>query len=272
MAVLIVKILEKEGIVLFFRTLLWFSKGRFQKMKFLSVAILVLSSVFSSFAESYQLSEDLILTLPTGEFGMNEFVKKVEDLNPFLNIVVKGQPKSNKISFSSGSRFKTVFRNLNQFEKIVSDFETKAGGAPKFELLDDRLTITWSKGSASESVATAKRPSAPIKNLKEPYRINGKLVIDEYLKYDLSQPVVVDGDLVINESQTVEFGDLTINGKLTLSKGSRVKAQKVRIAGAVIVSEGATVETVDVIFDGEGDLVLNENSTLLLTDGGISAE
>jgi hypothetical protein len=241
-------------------------------MKYISTFIFICASVFSSFAESYQLSEDLILTLPTGEFGVNEFVKKVEDLNPFLNIVVKGQPTASKITFSKGSRFKTVFRNLNQFEKILTEVEAAAGGAPKFELLEDRLTIKWSKGGAVESVAATPKPSAAPKNLKEAYRINGKLVIDEYLKYDVGQPVVIDGELIVNESQTVEFGEVTIKGKLTLSKGSRVKAQKVIIAGEVFVSDGATVETVDVIFDGEGDLVLNENSTLLLTDGGISAE
>lgn len=268
----IVKILEKGRYGLSLGQFDIIEKAISGKMKILSALIFVLVTVFTAFAESNQLSEDLILTLPTGEFGVNAFVKKVEELNPFLNIVVKGKPRASKISFSNGSRFKTVFRNLNQFEKILGEVEAEAGGSPKFELLEDRLTIIWSKGAAVEDVAAVKRPSAPVRNMKDAYRINGKLVIDEYLKYDVTQPVVVDGELMVNEGQTVEFGEVTINGKLTLNKGSRVKAKKVFIAGEVIVSDGATVETVDVIFDGDGDLVLNENSTLLLTDGGISAE
>lgn len=242
--------------------------------KVLTSFLLVFSLTLSLFAKANQYNQDIILTLPTGDFKLHQFVKNVEELNPFLNIVTKGLPKADRISFSKDSRFKHVFRNLTQFKAILNDAETVAGGKTKFEFLEDRLTITWSRIGKAELTQVKKGNSfsPPAGQIDQAYRINGTLLIDEYLKYDFKEPVVVDGEMIVDGPNSCKFSDLTINGKLIIKKGSKIEADQILIRGEVMVSEDATVETVDVVFDGEGDLILGENSTLLLTDSAITTK
>lgn len=223
--------------------------------------------------KSSHLNEDVILTLPTGEFKLHQFVKRVEELNPFINIVSKGLPKADRIEFSKGSRFKNVFRNLTQFQEILIKAENAAGGEPKFDLLEDRLTITWSRITQADftEVHKGRTFTPPAGEISQAYRINGTLVIDRFLKYDFKEPVVVDGDMVVNSPDECNFTELTVNGTLTISKGSKISAEQILIRGEVLVKDEATVETVDVVFDGDGDLILGRNSTLLMTDTAITA-
>jgi len=237
----------------------------------LTLGMMILFGLTSA-VQSSQLSQDYILTIPTGEFSIDQFVKKVDELNPFINIVTQGVPKARKIEFSKESRFKTVFRNLSQFQSILDHAENAAGGKAKFELINDRLMVIWSKVSAAPITEVTKgksfTPEAGV--IDKAYRINGTLVIDKYLSYDFKEPVVVDGDMLVDGAKHCEFGDLTINGRLVIAKGSKIKVDQLLIRGEVVVNDGATVETVDVIMDS-GDIILHGESTLLLTDRKVTA-